>query len=256
MDKSSIIKCLILYGKHGFKVRVSLILIIAHTLILNSLFSQSFKKPIDYRFKGGEDNYIAFFTKNITIPDHELKNGIFGNLIIKIAIKPSGEIREITVIKPIDSIIDNEVIRVIDLSREFWKRIDSIKYNQNIYIQVGFSRPKYLPNLFIPKSEKFLKLFPKPILIPLESDIHIPFIKSQEISEKANKSLENEKFDEALPFINELIRRDPFNRDLYKTRIMINIRLNRPELVEEDDNKIFNIAEGFSLDELFTGQEK
>jgi hypothetical protein len=256
MDKMSIMRCLILYVKHGFNGRITLIFIIAQTLILSSLFSQSFKKPIDYRFKGGEGNYISFFSKNITIPGPELKNGIFGNLIIKIAIKPSGEINEITVINPIDSIIDNEVIRVIDLSREFWKRMDSVKYNQNIYIQVGFSIAKYLPNLFNPKSEKFIKLFPKPILIPLESDKQIPFFKSQEISEKANKSLENEKFGEALPLINELIRRDPFNRDLYKTRIMINIRLNRPELVEEDDNKIFNFAEGFSLDELFTGQEK
>jgi hypothetical protein len=31
---------------------------------------------------------------------------------------------------------------------------------------------------------------------------------------------------------------------------MINVRLNRPELVNQDDNKIFDFAEGFSLDEL------
>ena len=93
-----------------------------------SLYSQKFKKPINYRFKGGEIGYISFFSKSIHFPETAIQN--------------------------------------------------------------------------------------------------------------------------ALPLLNELIKRDPFNRDLYKVRIMINIRLNRPEFVNQDDNKIFDFAEGFSLDEL------
>jgi hypothetical protein len=109
-----------------------------------------------------------------------------------------------------------------------------------------------------------MKLFPEPIIVSIpesllptlskENDSKKTIEKSEELSEKLNSNLNNEKFEEALPFLNELIKRDPFNRDLYKVRIMINIRLNRPELVNQDDNKIFDFAEGFSLDELNKNQ--
>jgi hypothetical protein len=83
-----------------------------------------------------------------------------------------------------------------------------------------------------------------------DKDSKKPIEKSEELSKRLNSSLKNEKFEDALPFLNELIKRDPFNRDLYKVRIMINIRLNRPELVNQYDNKIFEFADGFSLDEI------
>jgi hypothetical protein len=97
----------------------------------------------------------------------------------------------------------------------------------------------------------------EPLVSPLSKEYgsKIQVIKSEELSEKANNYLHAEKLEEAFPLINELIKRDPFNRDLYKVRIMINIKLNRPELVEPDDNKIFNFAEGFSIDELYKVQD-
>lgn len=76
----------------------------------------------------------------------------------------------------------------------------------------------------------------------------------EEHSERLNSSLKNEKFEEALPFLNELIKREPFSRELYKVRIMINKKLSKPELVDQDDNKIFNFAEGYSSDELIKEQ--
>jgi hypothetical protein len=248
-------RCLFHFVKHSIKEKILCLFISAFALSSPGLLSQTLIRPIDQRFRGGEDGFTSFFTKNITVPELELKNGIFGNLIIRILVRPSGELDEISVINPIDSIIDHEVLRVIDLSRGLWRKIESRKEDQPIYIQIGFSRPRYLPTFFIPKSEKFICLFPKPILIPLESDFKVPFLKSQELSAKANLNIENGKFNEALPLINELIHRDPFNRDLYKTRIMINIRLNRQELVEADENKIFNFAEGYSLDELYINQD-
>lgn len=249
-------ECLIPYVKDRFNMKIFFIFLLICISISESLFSQSFKKPIDFRFKGREDGYISFFTKNITIPDQELEKGIFGNSITRISLNPEGHLDEISIINSIDSIIDNEILRVIDLSGTLWKKIDTIKHNQVFYLQIVFYRSEYLPNFFKPKTEELIKLFPKPILIPLAGLIKKSFIKNQELSEKVNLNLNNEEFEAALPFINELIKGDPFNRELYKTRIMINIRLNRPELVENDDNKIFNFAEGFSLAELFKNQNE
>ena len=82
------------------------------------LYSQKFKKPINYRFKGGEMGYISFFSKCIHFPKTSIEKGTFANSITKIKVNPEGEVTEITVINPIDSIIDNEVLRVINLSKK------------------------------------------------------------------------------------------------------------------------------------------
>jgi hypothetical protein len=120
---------------------------------------------------------------------------------------------------------------------------------------MAFSMPEFQPNLLKPKSDGIKKLFPEPIIVIPEGDLKMPFLKSKVLSEKANSSIDNREYEEALPFINELIKRDPFNRDLYKVRIMINIKLNRLELIDQDDNKIIDFAEGYSIDDLNKDQD-
>lgn len=246
-------------------MKICLVLVLIFISIPNSLFSQRFKKPIDYRFKNGEFGYISFFSKNITFPLQSIENGTIGNSIVRISLNPKGEITKTEIINPIDSSIDREVLRAIDLSENLWKACDTINHNQVFYIQIAFSLSGFQPNLFKPKSKEIQSLFPEPIIITLreqmkselskEDELKITFIKTEEISGKANSNLDIGKLEEALPFINELIKRDPFNRDLYKVRIMINIKLKRPELVERDDNKIYNFADGFSLAELNKDQD-
>ena len=232
--------------------------------ICNSSFSQRFKKPIDYRFRNGELGFIAFFSKNITFPLQSVENGTIGNSITRVTLNPKGEISKTEIINPIDSYIDSEVLRAFESSKSLWKACDTLDTEQVFYIQIAFSLSGYQPNLFKPKSKELQIIFPEAIIITIhepmkselskEDELKITFIKTEEISKKANSNIEFNKLEDALPFINELIKRDPFNRDLYKVRIMINIKLNRPELVEIDDNKIYNFAEGYSLVELNRAQ--
>jgi hypothetical protein len=236
------------------------ILILALISIPDIIYSQRFKEPINYRFKNGEDGYVSFFSKTITFPPSSIENGTIANSIIRISLNPDGKIEEMTVINPIDSIIDNEVLKAIDLSKNIWLKCDTTSHNQVFYLQIAFSLPGILPNLCSPENKEIKRLFPEPIMISLPEPMIDSFSKkdetesaarkSEEIAEKANNYLASEQLAEALPLISELIKRDPFNRDLYKVRIMINIKLNRPELVEEDDNKIINFAEGYSIDDL------
>jgi hypothetical protein len=218
------------------------------------LYSQKEGRPINYRFTGGEANFISFFSKNISLPEQVVANGVFGNSITRISLDPKGEIKEITIINPIDTIVDIEVLRVIDLSKKFWRKHPKIDYDQVFYIQVAFSITKFLPNMLRPDAFEIRKLFPEPIIITLRNPRHV-FQKNEDILASANAALASERFEDALSFYNELIKRDPFNRDLYKVRIMINIKLNRPELVNGDDEKLFNFAEGYSLDDLIKSQK-
>ena len=234
-------------------------------LFSENCVSQNYKRPIDYRFKNGETGYSAFFSKSVSYPQSSIKAGTIGNSIARVSINPKGEINGITIINPIDSNIDSLVLRVIDQSRNYWKKCDTIKHDQVFFIQLTFSLPGFYPVLYKPKRKELVALFPDPIRITLsepllatlskENEGKIWAVKNEQLTAKANAYLDSAKYEEALPYINELIKRDPFTRDLYKTRIMVNIRLNRPELVGVDDDKINNFAEGFSISDINKDQD-
>ena len=239
--------------------------IIGCFLFSQNSFCQKFKKPIDYRFKNGEIGYSAFFSKSIFYPEASVKAGSIGNSITRVSINPKGEINGIDIINPIDTSIDNMILRAIDQSRNYWRKCDSISHDQKFFIQISFSLPGFYPIIFKPKTRALVALFPDPIRVTLpepllatlskENEGRIWAVKNEELTEKANKYLDSAKYEEVLPYINELIKRDPFTRELYKARIMINIKLNKPELVSSDDDKISDFAEGFSINEINKDQE-
>lgn len=244
-------------------MRICLFLL-AFIILPGSTYCQRYKKPIDYRFKNGESGFSAFFSKGVTYPQESVKAGTIGNSITRVELNPAGELIGIDIINPIDSNIDNEVLKAIDRSRDFWKKCDTINHNQVFFIQISFSLPGFYPILCKPKTRKLVSLFPNPVLITVpesllptlsKHDEMIKVIKNEELTQKANGYLNSSKYEEALPYINELIKRDPFTRELYKTRIMINIKLNRHELVGRDDDRIYDFAEGFSIDEINKDQK-
>jgi len=245
-------------------MRTCLAFLVTIVIFSENTYGQKYKKPIDYRFKNGEIGYSAFFSKSITYPQASVKAGSIGNSITRVTLNPEGEISDIDIINPIDSNIDKAVLNAIDRSRDFWKKCDTINHNQEFFMQFSFSLPGIYPILFKPKTRELAALFPDPLLVTLPESLlaalskqneGIKIINNEELTDKANAFLDSAKYDEALPFINELIKRDPFTRELYKARIMINIRLNRPELVGSDDDKIYDFAGGFSIDELNKDEE-
>jgi hypothetical protein len=245
-------------------MRTCLLFLVTIVIFSENTYSQKYKKPIDYRFKNGEYGFSAFFSKSVTYPRASVKEGTIGNSITRLTLTPEGQLIGVDIINPIDSNIDNEVLNAIDRSREFWKKCDTINHNQVFFVQISFSLPGFYPILCTPKTRELVALFPDPIMVTLpesllatlsKQDEKMKVINNTELTAKANSYLDSAKYEEALVYINELIKRDPFARELYKTRIMINIKLNRPELVGSDDDKIYDFAGGFSIDELNKDQE-
>ena len=246
-------------------MRTCLLFLLTFIIFSESAYSQKYKKPIDYRFKNGEPGYSGFFSKSVRYPEASVKAGTFGNSITRVSVNPEGEINRIDIMNPIDSAIDNQVLHAIALSKNYWKKCDSISHDQVFYIQITFSLPGFIPISYKPKRKELVSLFPDPIAITLpgpllptlskENEGRIWAIKNDELTAKANACLDSAKFEKALPFINELIKRDPFTRDLYKSRIMVNIRLNRPEFVGADDDKLNDFAEGFSISDINKDQD-
>ena len=137
-----------------------------------------------------EECFIKNFSKSIHFPKTSIEKGTFANSITKITVNPDGEITEITVINPIDSIIDNEVLRVINLSKNFWKKCDSIRHDQVFYIQIAFSLPGFQPNLCKPKSKEIMKLFPEPIIVSIPESL-LPSLSKENDSKNQLKKVKN-----------------------------------------------------------------
>jgi hypothetical protein len=145
------------------------------------------------------------------------------------------------------------------LSEKHWKKSDAITHNEIFYIQTVISTSDFIPNYYRPFSEHFKRFFLEPIIIVRYINVHqydIKPIKNETILDQMNILLDSSKYEESLPLVNELIRRDPFNRDLYKVRIMVNYNLDRKEQVTSDNNKLIDFAEGYSLDDILSDKEK
>lgn len=77
----------------------------------------------------------------------------------------------------------------------------------------------------------------------------------ESIAAKLGEALKNNKYSEAQNYINESIRRNPLNKELYQLRMTINRKLNRNDLIIKDIQKLQNFIPGVSLDELINKNE-
>ncbi|HKK40817.1 MAG TPA: hypothetical protein VJ963_00315 [Bacteroidales bacterium] len=240
------------------KTILSLILV----LTFLSVFSQRGKLPVSYRFRGGEGGLNTYLTHNIHLPVSEIKAGIICNSITKVTLTSGGDIKEVSIFNPVDSIIDSIVRRSLRSSAFLWKACDTIKHDQSFYIQIAFTASGAMPNLYYPTQFKFRSLFPEPLIIKAPRGLSIVypsiekkepvFVRNEYLADSLNKMIEKGEYKEALPVLNELMKRDPFNRELYKVRIMINFRLGNKDQVRKDDDRLMDFAGGYSLADLLS----
>ena len=238
----------------------SLFLIPIFLFFQNIILCQKVSNDIDKRFKHGAQGLAFFVHENIKYPKNLVPTGFIGNSISRIVISPKGRIDSIRIINPIDSTIDSLILKVLFDSNRFWKEIDSSSINGVFYIQIAFVTKENAPNIYYPKSKDLSELFVEPIIIkpidPLSvsserSDItKISFITNEEIAQQLNALIDSAKYEKALPFVTDLIKRDPFNLELYNVRIMINIRIGNKTAALADGDKIFDFAGGFSLKDI------
>ena len=64
-------------------------------------------------YPGGESALLAFIAKNTIYPEEAIRNNIAGRVILKFVVNPDGSVGRIEVIRSIDTLLDQEAIRVI-----------------------------------------------------------------------------------------------------------------------------------------------
>jgi hypothetical protein len=229
-----------------------LFILIMLNLVSVSLFSQKAIAPINYRYPKGQEGFTKYASRIIIYPDSSLHNLSYGLSISKISITPLGEIASIRIVNPVDKYIDAEVIRFLEKTKGKWIKCDSIEKNQVFYVQIAFKFNFSSLSFCESKSIAYNYLFIEPIVITAIS-FKIPennVYDDKALAEAGNTLLNEGRYRDALVIINELIKREPFNKDLYKIRILINTNLGRNDFVTEDNLRLTNFAEEYSLDDI------
>jgi tetratricopeptide (TPR) repeat protein len=137
------------------------------------------------------------------------------------------------------------------MSKDNWLKSDSISTNQIFYIQIAysFSRTKDIPTVINPVKSNYNFIEPVVLTALLGKKDNLPD-SDEYIATKCNELINDGLYDEALTYIDELIKRNPFNKELYQLRISINKALKKNDLILQDAKKLKDFIPGVSLDEL------
>ncbi len=228
------------------------IILLTFTFLITSInFSFSQRNVTNGRYKGGDIELGKFLAQNLKYPVLSQEYRSVGYSITGVTIAPDGEIIEITCINPIDQFIDNNIKEVIEKSKDNWLKSDSISANQTFYIQIAytFGSTKDTPSVINPVKSNYN--FIEPVVLTALLGKKDKFPASDEyIATKCNESINSGLYSEALKYIDELIKRNPFNKELYQWRISINKELKQNDLILKDAKKLSDFIPGVSLDEL------
>ena len=217
-------------------------------LITYNILAQ--EKAIDYRFKGGEDGFFKFLSQNIKYPVLSMTNNSTGYSITGITISPEGKIIDISTVIKVDESIEKDIFNVLQMTKNKWLKCDTISINQTFYIQIiyVFKNHEELPE-FVNINAKYNFLDPM-IVTSLSWKTENFFDTNKHIATKLGKKLKENDFSEALRCVNELIRRNPLNIELYQVRKSIFGELNMNDFINKDMRKLQNFIPGVSLKEL------
>lgn len=206
-------------------------------------------KPVDQRYKEKEHGFIKFLSKNLKYPDESAANKITGYSVTGITVAPDGAIKNINIINSLDKNIDDQITATLLKTKGKWLKSDSIKTDQTFYVQVIY---RIEMSDAAPSQETTLKNvynFIQPITITTNISKEGGTIETSEsYGNKIAECLKSDKSEEAIKYTDELIRRNPFNKNLYQLRASLNKKLGNTDLADKDFQKLQNFIPGVSLE--------
>lgn len=228
---------------------IFLLICVFINLIGNYLSAQ--EKAIDTRYRGNSIELRKLIANNLKYPVLCQENKTVGYSITGITITPNGEIFEISTISPLHESIEKDIYRVLKMTKNEWLKSDTVSTNQTFYIQIVYVITTHAetPVFNNPVSGKYNFIEPVVLKAEVREKKYLPET-NESIAAKIIEELKKNEYIEALYYIDESIRRNPFNKELYQLRMSINRKLNRNDIIIKDAQKMQNFIPGVSLDEL------
>ncbi len=176
----------------------------------------------EHRVKGGPQAFYESIQKTIKYPRSARQNNIIGTAIVSITLTPSGQIT-LDVVNSLGRNIDSELIEAFENIRKLWLA-DSLQ-QQDVIL--------FFPVTFLIDGSNFQRtdhlagfLMEEIVVVAYQTGGGRARVRDDySLYEKAVTFYQDKKFDKAVKFLDELIRRDPYNPSYYKMRAYSHLEL-------------------------------
>ena len=186
------------------------------------------------------ESFSKYVVKNIRYPIDAQENERIGTFLGCLRLDEKGNLIDVFIINSISKSIDNEFE---SLMLRTWKNNDVVTKNLDDTTDIvfpisfklakgpnshtfGFHVDKQIAPVFIKESITMVGYPYPPSDLNLKSD--------QSLIEIANNKYKAEKYKKCLTAVNELIRRNPYNPDIFFMRAMIYLNLEKDDLACRD----------------------
>lgn len=99
-------------------------------------------------FKGGFNAMVQFLLSNIKYPDEAKQNNISGTVFVSFIVEKNGKIRNVSVLKGVDPLLDAEALRVVSMMPDWTPGYDdngkavNVKFNLPIKFNLDGDKAK------------------------------------------------------------------------------------------------------------------
>lgn len=171
--------------------------------------SESRKKNIrsilDYRYKGGYYSFERLFNKTVKYPEVAIQNCILGIVVASFEVDCEGEIEKVTLKNMMKFGIDQEITMFFNATEGNWNTCSDSKYTK-FDVPIQFTLEGTETNT------------EDAMLIVVGETQGFDCNDDKFYLDKAKKNLEKKKGKKAIPYINMLIQRNPYNNEYMEMR--------------------------------------
>ncbi len=184
------------------------------------------------RIAGGDTSFYQTVAGHIAYPRVARDHKTVGTTIAVLTVSPQGELASIDIINTLGTAVDKVVRQAVERTRDMWLADETEEHDVVIFV----------PFTFAFHGSPFLQHTNKPPFITEDIKVvgspSVAIEQDADLADRANRLYQKEKFKRAIHYLNELIRRNPYDKNLYLMRGTAHYRLGQKELGCKDLMKI------------------
>ena len=197
-------------------MKISVIAFLIFFVFNNFLFSQentsisdsrkaNVKKLMDYRFKGGFYTFEKLAIKSLKYPPYNDQICIVGIVLVDIEVDCEGKVVNVIVKNPIGLGVEEDISKFLESTAGKWNTCEDDKYTK-VEIPIQYR----MENVETNDEDAMVVIYGENKGVVCNDDSYY--------LEKANKFLEKGNGKKAIPFLNMLIQRNPYNTEYFEMK--------------------------------------
>ena len=211
-----------------------LLLILVGILFVSVVSAQS-NISLDSCFKGGTSAFYNHLANTLNYPDKDKAKGVVGTELIQFEVNKNGEVIEVAVLNSLSKKIDENLIASIQGTSGNWE----VTFPQSFILPVIYQLEENSFS-YVPFPNEYLSINQGKTRTLLNNNLEQEFrfasiVKTDEyhIGEAKNYMISGE-YKLALKHLDEMIRRDPLNKDHRATRINCYLKMGKSKKANKD----------------------